>query len=148
MQGLDLRLCRQFACAAAAAFLLTSAPVSAVETEDAVVLTIEDATAKVGEKAIVVAKITFREGFKVADGYRNRAGTFSAADDAVSFANPSVKGTIQNDNLVFKIAVTPTKAGAHAINGVLRFGFVNSVDGDYHLDIKSMPLIATVTGTE
>ena len=49
---------------------------------------------------------------------------------------------------MFKIRVTPKKPGAHAINGVLRFGFVNSLDGDYHLDIKWVPLIATVTGTQ
>jgi len=37
---------------------------------------------------------------------------------------------------------------ARALNGVLRVGFVNNPDGDYHLDIKAVALIATVTGTD
>jgi hypothetical protein len=120
----------------------------AAEVQDAVIVSVEDASAKVGEKATVVAKITAREGYRIAEDYRNRITTLSALDDGVEFENKVVRGSMQDGDLVFKIRVTPKKPGAHAINGVLRFGFINSLDGDYHLDIKWMPLVATVTGTE
>ena len=120
----------------------------AAEVQDAVIVSVEDASAKVGEKATVVAKITAREGYRIAEDYRNRITTLSALDDGVEFENKVVRGSMQDGDLVFKIRVTPKKPGAHAINGVLRFGFINSLDGDYHLDIKWTPLVATVTGTE
>jgi hypothetical protein len=120
----------------------------AAEVQDAVIVSVEDASAKVGEKATVVAKITAREGYKIAEDYRNRITTLSALDDGVEFESKVVRGSMQDGDLVFKIRVTPKKPGAHAINGVLRFGFINSLDGDYHLDIKWTPLVATVTGTE
>jgi hypothetical protein len=120
----------------------------AAEVQDAVIVNVEDASAKVGEKATIVAKITAREGYRIAEDYRNRITTLSALDDGVEFENKVVRGSMQDGDLVFKIRVTPKTPGAHAINGVLRFGFINSLDGDYHLDIKWMPLVATVTGTE
>ena len=120
----------------------------AVDTEDAVTVSIEDASAKVGDKTTIVAKITPREGYRLAEDYRNRVSALSAADNEVDFDNKVVRGLIQDGSLVFKIRVTPKTAGTHAINGVLRFGFVNNIDGDYHLDIKWAPLTATVTGTE
>jgi hypothetical protein len=120
----------------------------AAEAQDAVTISVEDASAKVGEKATIVAKITAKEGYKLAEDYRNRITTLSAADDEVEFENKVVRGSMQDGSLVFKIRATPKTPGTHAINGVLRFGFVNSLDGDYHLDIKWMPLIASVTGTE
>jgi hypothetical protein len=92
--------------------------------------------------------VTAREGYRLADNYRNRISTLSAEDEGVDFDNTVIRGSIENESLVFKIRVTPRKPGAHAINGLLRVGFVNSLDGDYHLDIKSVPLMATVTGIE
>jgi len=120
----------------------------AADTEDIATVSVEDVSARVGEKAIIVAKITPREGYKIAEAYRNRLTTLSAADDGVEFADKVVRGSMLDGSLVFKIRVTPKTLGAHAINGVLRLGFVSNLDGDYHLDIKSVPLIATVTGTE
>lgn len=121
---------------------------TAAETQDAVIVSVEDVSAKVGDKATIVAKVTPREGYKLAEDYRNRITTLSAADGEVEFDDKVVRGSMQDGSLVFKIRVTPKKPGTHAINGVLRFGFVNSLDGDYHLDIKWVPLVATVTGTE
>jgi len=120
----------------------------AVDTEDAVTVTVEDASAKVGDKTTIVARITPRDGYRLAEDYRNRVTSLSAVDNEVEFDNKVVRGVIQDGSLVFKIRATPKTPGAHAINGVLRFGFVNSLDGDYHLDIKWAPLTATVTGTE
>jgi len=123
-----------------AVFATLAGAAIAAETEDAVSVRIEDASARVGEQAIVVATITPRQGYRIADNYRNRVIKLSAADAGVEFDHKAVDGS-----LVFKIHVTPTKPGAHPINGVLRFGFVNHLDGDYHLDIKWLPLMATVT---
>ncbi len=127
---------------------LLSGPAIAADTEDAVVVSVEDVSAKVGDKVTIIAKITAREGYRLAEDYRNRVSALSAADNEVEFENKMVRGSMQDGSLVFKIRVTPKTPGAHAVNGVLRFGFVNSLDGDYHLDIKWVPLIATVTGTE
>ena len=128
-----------------AVFATLAGAAIAAETEDAVSVRIEDASARVGEQAIVVATITPRQGYRIADNYRNRVIKLSAADAGVEFDHKAVDGTMQDGSLVFKIHVTPTKPGAHPINGVLRFGFVNHLDGDYHLDIKWLPLMATVT---
>jgi hypothetical protein len=120
----------------------------AAETRDAVTISVEDVSAKLGEKATLVARITPREGFRIADAYRNRITTLSAADDGVQIDGTIVRGTMQGASLVFKIPVTATKPGPHAINGVIRFAFVSSLGGDDRLDIKWEPLIATVTGTQ
>jgi len=120
----------------------------AAETEDMAAVTVEGVSAKVGEKATIVAKITPREGYKIADAYRNRLSTLSAEDDGVEFQDKVVRGQLLEGSLVFKIRVTARTLGPHPVNGVFRVAFVNSLDADYHLDIKSVPLIVTVTGTE
>lgn len=132
----------------AAALAWSVGAVSAVETRDAVTISIDDVSARVGEKATIVARVTPRNGYEIAEAYRNRVTTLSAADDGVEFEGQIVRGAVQGGSLVFKIGVTATKPGAHPINGVLRFGFVNKLDGNYHLDIKWEPLIATVTGVQ
>ena len=137
-----------YAGVAALGFVMLAHPGMATETQDAVVLNVEEVSAKVGEKATLVARVTFKEGYKVADAYRNRVSALTAEDGAVDFENPAVRGVVQDDALVFKIRVTPKQPGSHAINGVLRIAFVNSLDGDYHLEIKTVPLVATVTGTQ
>jgi len=131
-----------------AAFAMSVPLGFAADTEDAISVSVENVSAKVGEKVTVVATVTAREGYKIADAYRNRLSTLSAADDGVEFDGKAVRGSMQDGSLVFKIRVTPKALGSHAINGVMRVGFINTLDGDYHLDIKSVPLIATVTGTE
>ncbi len=121
-------------------------PALAADTQEAVDITISDASAKVGEQAYIVAKIVPHAGFEIASNFRNRVGQLSANDNTVEFAGKFVRGTVEDGALVFKVPVTPKKAGANAINGVMRFGFVSESDGQRRLDIKVMPLIATVTG--
>ena len=121
---------------------------SAAETEDAVTITVASASAKVGEKAVIVATITPRDGYKIADAYRNRLMSLSSADSGVRFDSEVVRATLKDGTLVFKLQTTPLTAGEHAINGVFRFAYVSSEDGAGRLDIKSAPLIATVSGTE
>jgi hypothetical protein len=112
--------------------------------EDPVMITVENATAKVGEKTAIQAKIMPREGFRITEGYRNRIIELSAFDKGVEFDGEVVRGALQDGGLVFSVGVTPTKPGAHTINGLFRISFHNG----QRMDMKSFPLIATVTGTE
>jgi hypothetical protein len=109
-------------------------------------LEVENAAAKVGQPAAVRATITPPEGMKLTSVYRHRVVDLSAfGDHGVRFDDEVVVGTVQDDGkLVFEIGVTPTEPGPHPINGVMRVSFINGNKSES----KSIPLIATVTGTE
>lgn len=136
------------ACLAALGLLAGSAACLGAETQEALLVTMENVSGKVGERTVLIARIVPRAGYKIADAYRNRVGTLSAEDQGVAFEQRMVAGAMENEGLVFKIPVTLVSAGAHGINGVARVAFVNTLDGDYHLEIKSVPLTATITGVE
>jgi hypothetical protein len=105
---------------------------------------VESVSAKVGEQTMLVAKLTLPDGYKVLDSYNNRLVQLSSWDDAVDFERAVVLGKVENGGLTFVVGVTPTKAGAHPINGVFRVGYYK----DDRMDMVSLPLIARVTGTE
>jgi hypothetical protein len=109
-------------------------------------LEVENATAQVGQPTAVRATIIPPEGMKLTSVYRHRLIDLSAFEDrGVRFDDEVVIGTVEPDGkLVFEVGVTPTEPGAHAINGLMRVSFIN---GD-RSESKSIPLIATVTGTE
>jgi hypothetical protein len=109
-------------------------------------LEVENATARVGEPAAVRATITPPEGVKLTSVYRHRLIDLSVLDDhGVEFEDEVVIGTVQDDGrLVFVVNLTPTEPGAHPINGLMRVSFINGNKSES----KSIPLIATVTGTE
>jgi hypothetical protein len=109
-------------------------------------LEVENATARVGEPTAVRATITPPEGVKLTSVYRHRLIDLSVLDDhGVEFDDEVVIGTVQDDGrLVFEVNVTPTEPGAHPINGLMRVSFINGNKSES----KSIPLIATVTGTE
>jgi len=109
------------------------------------VINLKNVSGKVGEKTALVARLTLPDGYKVLDTYRNRVIELSSYDDGVTFERPVVLGAFKNGGLEFVVGVTPTKPGPHAINGVFRVGYYN--DGG-RMDMVSLPLIATVTGTE
>lgn len=133
-----------------AAIVLASAGsmASATETSEAVSFDVENISVKIGERGVIVAKVTPKSGYQISDAYRNRVFNLSAADDGVKLDDKPVRGVMQDGSLVFRIPVTATKPGPHAINGVIRFAFVSATDQDRRLDIKWEPLMATVTGTE
>ena len=57
--------------------------------------------------------ITPREGYKIAEAYRNRVSSLSAADDGVEFADKVVRGaTLEEGSLACKIRLTPKRPGA------------------------------------
>lgn len=108
-------------------------------------LEVENATAKVGEAAAVRATITPPDGIKLTSVYRHRLIELSAYEDrGVKFDDEVVIGTVEDGKLVFEVGVTPTEPGEHPINGVMRVSFINGNGSES----KSIPLIATVTGTE
>jgi hypothetical protein len=109
-------------------------------------LEVENATAKVGQPAAVRATIVPPEGVKLTSVYRHRLIDLSAYEDrGVAFDDEVVIGTVRADGtLVFEVGVVPTEPGAHPINGLMRVSFINGNKSES----KSIPLIATVTGTE
>lgn len=139
---------RRLAGAACTSLALLSFAALAADTDDAVTITVENASAKVGEKAVITAVITPRAGFTIAGAYRNRLSSLSSSDNGVKFDAEFVRATLRDGSLVFKLSSTPLSAGPHPINGVFRFAFVSESGGDSRLDIKSAPLVATVSGTE
>jgi hypothetical protein len=108
-------------------------------------INLQNVSGKVGEKTALVARLTLPDGYQVLDTYRNRVVQLSSYDDGVRFDQPVVLGALKNGGLEFVVGVTPTKPGPHSINGVFRVGYYN--DGG-RMDMVSLPLIATVTGTE
>lgn len=124
---------------------LAAGPGLAAETGHPFNLTVENASAKVGEPTVVLATITVHDGYKVLTAYRNRIIELSSMDDTVTFAQPVVAGTAEGETgIVFSVGVTPTAPGEHPINGVFRVGY-----HDGHASkMVSVPLKATVTGTE
>ena len=108
-------------------------------------INLENVSGKVGEKTTLVARLTLPDGYQVLDTYRNRVVQLSSYDDGVTFEQPVVLGALKNNGLEFVVGLTPTKPGPHPINGVFRVGYYN--DGG-RMDMVSLPLIATVTGTE
>jgi hypothetical protein len=121
------------------------APAGAAEKDEAYALEVENASAKVGEPTAIKATLTTLKGHKVSKSYRNRLIELSAQDQGVAFDEPVVLGTLESDTSVgFEVGVTPTRPGTHVINGVFRFGFHNNG----RLNMISIPLIATVEGTE
>jgi hypothetical protein len=109
-------------------------------------LEVANATAKVGQPTAVRATIAPPEGAKLASVYRHRIIDLSVFEDrGVEFDDRVVIGTVQDDGtLVFEVGVVPTEPGEHPINGLMRGSCING----YKSDAKSIPLIATVTGTE
>ena len=131
--------------AALIGFLLGTGPALADERVP-YTIAVENAAAKVGEKAAVVATITPPEGFNITKSYRARVIDLSAYQDrGVAFDDDVVFGRIENGSVVFKVGVTPTEPGEHPINGLIRVSFYTE---EGRSESKSVPLMATVMGTE
>ena len=108
-----------------------------------VAIDIQNAWARVGEKAVIVAKIRIGDGFAVTDSYGHRLSRLSASD-AVELERGVVRGSVQERSIVFAVVVTPKRVGTHTVSGLFRFSYHN----DEEVDIRSARFEATVTGTE
>ncbi|PWU23039.1 MAG: hypothetical protein C5B48_09375 [Candidatus Rokuibacteriota bacterium] len=106
-------------------------------------IAIDNAVAKVGERAVIVAKISVRDGLEITNGYRHRIADLSSSD-GVKLERGVVLGAVENNTIVFTVGVTPTRAGVHTVHGVFRFSY--HLSGE--LDIRSGRFEATVTATE
>jgi len=126
------------------AWILVALPwLACADTESGFVISVQNAATKVGEKAVIVAKISMREGFSITDSYRHRIIKL-AHSGGVELAQDTVPGSIQQDSIVFTIGVTPKSVGTHTVHGVFRFSYHDGRE----LDIRAAPFEATVTATE
>ena len=113
------------------------------DAQSSFVISVQNASARVGEKAVIVAKISMGDGFRLTDSYRHRIIKL-AASDGVEFEREVVRGSVQDGSIVFTVGVTPKSAGTHTVHGVFRFSYHNGGE----LDIRAAPFEATVTATE
>jgi hypothetical protein len=115
--------------------------------EEAAAYTIEvtDVTAKVGQRAVMQAKLRVRDGYRILQSYNNRVIKLSAEDDGVAFEQEMVRASIEEGALVFAVPLRATKPGKHPINGLFRVGYIHGSD---EMAMVSLRLIASVTGTE
>ena len=126
--------------------LEASASVRAVAEEpSAYIVEISDVTAKVGDPAVMRARLRVRDGYRILKGYNNRVIELSSFDDGVVFERRMVPATLDEDALVFAVPLRATKPGRHPINGVFRVGYVHGTD---EMAMVSVRLIANVVGTE
>jgi hypothetical protein len=111
------------------------------EEAPAYAIEVSDITAKVGERAVMQAKLRIRDGYRILQSYNK----LSAEDDGVAFDQEMVRAKIEEDALVFALPLRATKPGKHVINGVFRVGYIHDSD---EMAMVSLRLIASVTGTE
>ena len=107
------------------------------------IVDVSDVTAHVGEHAVMHITLRLQPGYRLLEDYTNRVSRFSSLDGNVAFDHPVVRGTAENQTLVFAVGVTPTAPGRHPINGVFRVGYIQDPDG---MSMVSVPLIANVIG--
>jgi hypothetical protein len=128
---------------ARAVTLVALTAVAYADAQSAFVIRVQNASARVGEKAVIAATISMGEGFKVTDSYRHRIIKLSASD-GVEVERQIVPGSIRDGSIVFAVGVTPKSAGTYTVHGVFRFSYHNGGE----LDIRAAPFEATVTATE
>lgn len=127
-------------------------PVAAAQEVDGtpVQVSVGEAKGPVGQPVEILARLTIKDGFEFIEPLPrgNRVIELSSADQGVSFARRVFRGRLEDNAITFKLGVTPTKAGAHPINGVFRVSYVVHTDTEHRLMHVSLPLISTVVGTE
>ena len=106
---------------------------------------IGDVAAKVGQPTMLRATLKIRDGYRILKAYNNRVHSLTSLDEGVAFERKSFLATVDNGALVFEIALKATKPGKHAINGLIRVGYIHGTD---EMAMVSMPLVASVTGAE
>jgi hypothetical protein len=125
------------------AITVSTAPSAAEDSRSSVDITIQNAVARVGEKAVIVAKISVRDGLEITSSYRHRISGLSPSD-GIELEREVVRGVIEDGSIVFTVGVTAKRAGTHTVRGVFRFSYHNGRE----LDIRSGRFEATVTATE
>jgi hypothetical protein len=124
---------------------LSGSPARADQYDPSYKLELSNVTAKVGEHAVLTAKMRMQNGLRLLPSYNSRIIKLSALDESVKFDREVVRGRVEDDSLVFNIGLTPTRVGQHPINGLFRVGYARDT---YTMRMVSIPLITTVTATE
>jgi hypothetical protein len=124
---------------------MTAGQPQADENDASYQLEVGSVQTKVGQHAVLTAKMWMQDGLRFLPSYNSRVIKLSALEESVKFDHEVVRGRIQDDSLVFNIGLTPTKAGQHPINGIFRVGYARDSDV---MRMVSIPLIATVIATE
>jgi hypothetical protein len=133
-----------FCISAALATVAARAVAEEPRAADAYVFEISDVTAKVGAPTQMKVTARIRDGYRILKAYRNRVMKLSSFDDGVAFEQEVVTGEVKDGALVFEISLKATKPGKHAINGLVRVGYIH---GEGEMSMVSQPLIANVTGS-
>lgn len=107
-------------------------------------VSIDNPTVKRGSTAVIVARISARDGYRITESFRHRIVNLSSADGDVELARKVVRGSVTDGAVVFRVEVVPKTTGAHVVVGVFRF----SVNNGERLDIKAAPFESTVTATD
>jgi hypothetical protein len=115
------------------------------EQSPAYIVEVSDVTAKVGNDTVMLATLKIRDGYRILTAYNNHVSQLSSWDDGVAFDHKVVPATVKEGALAFAVGLRAIKPGKHPINGVFRVGYIHSTD---EMAMVSLPLIATVTGTE
>jgi len=115
------------------------------EESPAYAIEVSDVTAKVGERAVMKAKLRARDGYRILQSYNNRVIKLSAEDDGVAFEQEMVRASVEEGVLIFAVPLRATKPGKHPVNGVFRVGYIHDSD---EMAMVSLRLIASVTGTQ
>jgi len=79
------------------------------EESPAYAIEVSDVTAKVGERAVMQAKLRIRDGYRILQSYNNRVIKLSAEDDGVAFEQEMVRASIEEGVLVFAVPLRATK---------------------------------------
>jgi hypothetical protein len=98
------------------------------EESPAYAIEVSDVTAKVGERAVMQAKLHIRDGYRILQSYNNRVIKLSAEDDGVAFEQEMVRASVEEGALVFAVPLRATKPGKHSVNGVFRVGYIHDTD--------------------
>ena len=115
------------------------------EESPAYAIEVSDVTAKVGERAVMQAKLRVRDGYRILQSYNNRVIKLSAEDDGVAFEQEMVRASVEEGVLIFAVPLRATKPGKHPVNGIFRVGYIHDSD---EMAMVSLRLIASVTGTQ
>jgi hypothetical protein len=127
----------------AVAAVIIAAAAARADSVQTFAVSIDNPTVKLGTRAVIVATISARDGYRITESYRHRIIDLAATDDGVEVGRKVVRGSVTDGNVVFRVDVVPKTVGAHLVIGVFRF----SINNGERLDIRAAPFEATVTAT-
>ena len=126
-----------------AAAVIIAAAAARADSVQAFAVSIDNPTVKLGTRAVIVATISARDGYRITESYRHRIIDLAATDGGVEVGRKVVRGSVTDGNVVFRVEVVPKTVGPHLVIGVFRF----SINNGERLDIRAAPFEATVTAT-